>query len=112
MKKVLAVFMAILMAFSALTLVVSAAEPAEEETTVIRYPEEEGTSNIVNDEGLVFPQNSTQLKMAFSFKIIERIINFILGLFGGDLDQNLTHSISDAGKWLDEAISNINGSLS
>jgi hypothetical protein len=114
MKKVLAVFLAVLMAFSALSVLALAEAPAEDDTstTVIRYPEEDTTRDIVNDEGLVFPTNPNQLEMSFVFKIIERIINFFLGIFGSDLDQNLTESVSDMGKWLDEAISNIAGSLS
>ncbi len=114
MKKVLAVFMAILMMFSAMSVAVFAEDASDDATTttMIRYPDGEGTTrNIVNDEGLVFPINFDQLKMSFVFKIIEKIINFFLGLFGGDLDANLTDSISDAGTWLDEAISNIEGSL-
>ena len=115
MKKVLAVFMAILMAFSALSVAVYAEDAAGAEdttgSTVIHYPEEDTTRDIVNDDGLVFPINFTQLKMSFVFKIVERIINFFLGIFGEDLDMNLTDSVADAGKWLDEAISNIEGSL-
>ena len=113
MKKVIAVFLAVLMAFSAVSVLALAEAPAEDDTstTVIRYPEEDTTRDIVNDEGLVFPTNPTQLEMSFVFKIIERIINFFLGIFGSDLDQNLTESVADAGKWLDEAISNIAGSL-
>ena len=122
MKKILAVFLAVLMAFSALTLVAlaeDAEEPAttvtEEEssepTTVPRYPEQESVSNIVNPDGLVFPTNDTQLEMSFIFKIIEKIINFFTGLFGSDVDANLTDSVADFGKWLEEALSNISGSL-
>ena len=118
MKKFLAVFMAILMLFSCMSVVVFAEDAAgdaesvsETDTTIIRYPEETGTRNIVNEDGLVFPINFDQFKMSFVFKIVEKIINFFLGLFGGDVDQNLTDSISDAGVWLDEAISNIEGSL-
>ena len=111
MKKVLAVFLAILMAFSAVGIIGFAEDADEESTTVIRYPEEDTTRNIVNDDGLVFPINFEQLKMSFVFKIVEKIINFFLGIFGGDLDMNLTDSVADAGKWLDEAISNIAGSL-
>ena len=119
MKKVLAVLLAVIMAFSAISLV-ALAEDTEEpattaddttNTTVIHYPDPEPTSNIVNPEGLVFPTNGTQLEMSFVFKIIERIINFFLGLFGEDVDANLTDSVADLGKWLDEAISNIQGSL-
>ena len=115
MKKVLAVFMAILMLFSVMSVAVFAEDAETEsgtETTMIRYPDGEGTTrNIVNDDGLVFPINFNQLEMSFVFKILEKIINFFLGIFGGDLDMNLTDSISDAGVWLDEAISNIEGSL-
>ena len=90
MKKVLAVFMAILMAFSAVSLVAFAedSEPADTETTTEaaddspRYPEDTGIRNIMNSDGLVFPINFDQLKMSVVFKIIERIINFFLGLIG------------------------------
>ncbi len=114
MKKILAVFMAVLMTFSFATFALANdADPAEESTTeeMITYPESNGIPNIMNDEGLVFPENFNQLKMSFVFKIVERIINFFLGLFGGDVDANLTDSVSDMGKWLDEIISNISGSL-
>lgn len=119
MKKVLAVIMAILMLFSVMSVAVFAEDTTGETQTetetdisMIHYPDGEGTTrNILNDEGLVFPTNWNQLKMSFVFKIVEKIINFFLGIFGGDLDMNLTDSISDAGVWLDEAISNIEGSL-
>ncbi len=120
MKKVLAVFMAILMLFSVMSVAVFAEDTVTEpqssseetDTTMIHYPDGQGTTtNIMNDEGLVFPSNWNQLKMSFVFKIVEKIINFFLGLFGGDLDMNLTDSVSDMGVWLDEAISNIEGSL-
>ncbi|MCH5198598.1 MAG: hypothetical protein J1E34_06795 [Oscillospiraceae bacterium] len=114
MKKVLAVFMAVLMAFSALSVAVYAqdGDTSEETTTAVRYPQEEPSTGIVDDDGLVVPQNPTQLGMAFFFKIIEKVINFILGLFGGgNLDGSISGSVDDAGKWLDEAISNIFGSL-
>ncbi len=115
MKKFLAVLMAVLMAFSFVTFACAAeADPTEENTTqeeMITYPESDGIPNIINNEGLVFPENFNQLKMSFVFKIVERIINFFLGLFGGDTDANLTDSVSDLGKWLDEIISNISGSL-
>ena len=124
MKKVLAVFLAILMLFSCMSVIVFAEGtdpedtvtetevPEETGTTMIHYPDGQGTTtNILNDDGLVFPSNWNQLKMSFVFKIVERIINFFLGLFGGDVDANLTDSVSDFGVWLDEAISNIEGSL-
>ncbi len=115
MKKVLAVILAVIMAFSALSVIAFAEDttPAEESTTeeTPRYPDDTGIPNIVNDEGLVFPTNFNQLEMSFVFKIIERIINFFMGLFGGSFDQNATASVSDFGVWLDEVISNIQGSL-
>jgi len=112
MKKVLAVFMAVLMMFSALSVAVYAEDDAEETTTSIRYPEEEPSTGILDENGLVVPQNTTQLKFAFVFKIIEKIINFFLGLFGGsDTDQYISDGVADAGTWLDEALSNISDAL-
>lgn len=111
MKKILAVFMAILMVFTALSVTVYADDTSEETTTSIRYPDEEPSTGIVDDDGLVVPENPTQLGFAFFFKIIEKAINFILGIFGVNLDKSISGGVSDAGKWLDEAISNIFGSL-
>ena len=118
MKKIIAVFLAVLMAFSTLGVVAFAEDtaPAGDTTTtdedVPRYPDDTGIPNIVNDDGLVYPQNPNQLEMSFVFKIVERIINFFKGLFGGDdLDMNLTESVSDFGKWLDGILGNIKGSL-
>ncbi|MBQ7637744.1 MAG: hypothetical protein IJS90_02435 [Clostridia bacterium] len=112
MKKIIAVFLAILMTFSALSMAVYAEDGSEETTTTIRYPEEEPSTGILDENGLVVPQNTTQLKMAFIFKIVEKIINFILGLFGGgDTDQYISDGVADAGTWLDEALSNISDTL-
>ena len=111
MKKVLAVFLAILMVFSAMSVIVYAEDAAEESTTssTPRYPDQEEPRDILDEDGLVVPLNFNQLQMSFVFKIFEKIINFILSIFGGGLDANLTDSVSDAGRWLDEALSNIAG---
>lgn len=110
MKKVLSVFMAILMIFTSISVVAFAAVEPEETTTMARYPEPEPSTGIVDDDGLVVPKNPTQLTFAFFFKIIEKVISTFTGLFD-KLDEILTGNVSDAGKWLEEAVSNIFGSL-
>lgn len=115
MKKVLSVFLAVLMMFSALSIVVfagEAEEPSSDEVVTLPGGEEETTRNIVSNDGtMVVPINFTQLKDSFVFKIIEKIINFFLGLFGGNLDGSLSDGVAGVGDWLNEALSNIDGSL-
>ncbi len=114
MKKVLAVFLAVLMAVSALgiTAFAGSEEPATDEIVTLPGGEEETTRDIVSNDGtMVVPINFTQLKDSFVFKIIEKIINFFLGLFGGDMDNMFSGGIKDFGDLIDEAISNADGAL-
>ena len=114
MKKFLAVFMAMLMALSVFTIAVMAddegvTEPASEGSTVIEIeittnPNEPTTRNIVSDNGLVVPINFTQLKMSVIFKVIEKVLKFIFGLFGGDIDDNLASEVSSIGGEVQSAI--------
>ena len=115
MKKVLAVFLAVLMAVSALgiTAFAGSEEPSTDEIVTLPGGEEETTRDIVSNDGtMVVPINFTQLKDSFVFKIIEKIINFFLGLFGGgDLDGLFSGGIKDFGDLIDEAVSNADGAL-
>ena len=110
MKKILAVFLAMLMAFSVFGVAVMAEDEAEEpSTTVIEIeitenPNEPTTRNIVSDNGLVVPINFKQLKMSVIFKIIEKILKFVFGLFGGDIDDNLASEVSSIGGEIQSAI--------
>ena len=110
MKKVLAVFLAMLMAFSVFGVAVMAEDESEEPgTTVIEIeitenPNEPTTRNIVSDNGLVVPINFKQLKMSVIFKIIEKVLKFIFGLFGGDIDDNLASEVSSIGGEIQSAI--------
>ena len=98
MKKVLAVFMALLMSLSVFTVAVMAddADGAESagttriEIEITENPNEPTTRNIQNEDGLVIPINFTQLKHSVVFKIIEKVLKFIFGLFGADIDSILT----------------------
>lgn len=107
MKKALAVFMAVLMAFSSLSILVFA-----EETSVIEIKgsekEEKTTRDIQNDAGLVIPINFKQLKSSVIFKLIEKIIKFILNLFAGDnaadVDQSIADDISSIAEDISQAI--------
>ena len=115
MKKVLAILLSVLLLFSAVgvTAMADETEPATGDEFVTLDPQdEETTRNIVSDDGtMVVPINFTQLRESFVFKIIEKIINFFLGIFGSSLDDFLSGGVKDAGDFLDEAISNIDGSL-
>ena len=97
MKKIIAVFMAVLMIFSCTGILVLAAD--DESTTVIEFggseQEEKTTRNIQNGDGLVVPINFKQLKMSVIFKIFEKIIKFVLNLFAGDDADNVDESIAD-----------------
>ena len=113
MKKFLAVFMAMLMALSVFTLAVAADDEVvieeEHSSTVIEIeitenPNEPTTRNIVSDNGLVVPINFTQLKQSMIFKIIEKVLKFIFGLFGSDIDDNLASEISSIGGEVQSAI--------
>ncbi len=111
MKKILAVFLAVLMAFSVFSVAVVAddEDPAEPSSTVIEIevtenPNEPTTRNILSDNGLVVPINFKQLKMSVIFKIIEKVLKFIFGLFGGDIDDNLASEVSSIGGEIQSAI--------
>lgn len=111
MKKILAVFLAVLMAFSVFSVAVMAddEDPAEPSSTVIEIevtenPNEPTTRNILSDNGLVVPINFKQLKMSVIFKIIEKVLKFIFGLFGGDIDDNLASEVSSIGGEIQSAI--------
>ena len=110
MKKVLAVFLAMLMTLSVFTFAFAAEtdDPEPNTTQVVieitENPNEPTTRDIQNDEGLVIPINFKQLKMSVIFKIVEKILKFIFGLFGGDIDDNLASDISSIGGEVQSAI--------
>ena len=111
MKKMLAVFLAMLMALSVFSVAVIAEDGEGDpvETTVVEIeittnPNEPTTRNIVSDNGLVVPINFKQLKMSVIFKIVEKILKFIFGLFGGDIDDNLASEVSSIGGEVQSAI--------
>ena len=121
MKKIIAMLLVVLTVFSMTSVAVFAAadEPAGQEAVaedpVAEEPaddsDEPTTRNIVNKDGLVVPINFEQLKQSFVFKIIEKVINLILSVFGTSLDDFLTDTVKGGGDFLDEALSNIEGSL-
>ena len=112
MKKVLAVVLAMLMAFSVFSVAVMADDEggaSEVSTTQIEIeitenPNEPTTRDIKSDGGLVVPINFKQLKMSVIFKIIEKIFKFIFGLFGGDIDDIIATEISSIGGEVQSAI--------
>ncbi len=108
MKKILAVFMAMLMALSVFSVAVMAEDEVvneEHSTTTIEIeitenPNEPTTRDITYNNGesnLVVPINFKQLKMSVIFKLIEKVLKFIFGLFGSDIDDNLASEISSIG---------------
>ena len=100
MKKLLAVLMAVLVAFSALSVSVMAA-PVEEDVVA----EDVG---IKNEDGNVVPQNFFQLAVSFFAKSIEKISSFFIGLFGeysGEVDQELSKVVEGAFNWIDGLLS-------
>lgn len=111
MKKIIAVFLAVLMTLSCFAVCVSAADE-NEETTIIEISgseeKEKTTRNIQNDDGLVIPINFKQLKFSVIFKIVEKIIKFILNLFAGDdagnVDNEIATAISNIGEEISQAI--------
>ena len=112
MKKVLAVFMAMLMALSVFSVAVMAEDEVvneEHSTTTIEIeitenPNEPTTRDIQSEGGLVVPINFKQLKMSVIFKLIEKVLKFIFGLFGSDIDDNLATEISSIGDEVQSAI--------
>lgn len=112
MKKILAVFLAVLTVFSLTAIVVhaeDAEEPVASEPVVTK--EENTTRNILTDDGKVVPVNETQLKFAFVFKLVEKVVSFVMGIFGKDVDNALASGIDGFAKWIDEAISNLSDGL-
>jgi hypothetical protein len=112
MKKIIAVFLAVLMVFTTASIAFAQDEAAAETTTVV----ENTTRNIKNSDGLVVPFNFTQLKFSVIFKFFEKIFKFIFSLFGGSdsttatdnagpVDQEGATAVSDAGQFLDELLS-------
>ena len=101
-----------IMAFSVFTVAVVADdegtdEPASStqiEIEITENPNEPTTRNIKNDEGLVIPINFTQLKQSVVFKIIEKILKFIFGLFGADIDDILATEVQSIGGEIQSAI--------
>lgn len=111
MKKVLAVFMAILMIFSCMSVAVYAAA-GDETTTEIDLSgtptEEKTTRDIMNDDGLVIPINFKQLKMSVIFKLLEKVVKFILKIFvgddWGDTDESIADVVSSVADDISQAI--------
>ncbi len=112
MKKLIAVLLAVLMLFSVMAVSVYATAPDDDPPpAVVAQDDEETTRNIQNEEGLVVPVNETQLKFSFMFKIVEKFVKFVLGIFGSDVDYTIADGIQKVGAWLDEVISNVSAGL-
>lgn len=112
MKKLLAIFMAVLVVFTTCSIAVMADETvADEVTTAPVVQEENTTKSIKNDDGLVVPLNFNQLKSSIIFKIFEKIITFILSLFGVDvapeIDQEGATLVDEIGSALDERLTDL-----
>ncbi len=112
MKKLLAVLMAALVIFTTCVVAVMAEETAEiPETEAVA--EENTTRNIMNEDGLVVPINFNQLKSSVIFKIFEKIISFILSLFGQDVapevDKEAATAVDEIGSALDERLTDLFG---
>ena len=112
MKKVLAVIMAMLVIFTSLSVVVMAEETPDANVTTT-VAEEKTTRDIMNDDGLVVPINFNQLKSSIIFKIFEKIISFIMSLFGAEaapeVDQEAATMVDEIGSALDERLTNLFG---
>lgn len=110
MKKVLAVFMSALVIFTTCFITVFADETAEESSSTI-VKEESTTRDIMNDDGLVVPINFSQLKSSAIFKIFEKIIKFILSLFGAeiapDVDNEGATLVDEIASALDERLTDL-----
>ncbi|MBQ7689068.1 MAG: hypothetical protein IJT27_07630, partial [Clostridia bacterium] len=66
---------------------------------------------IQNEDGLVVPTSTTQLKFAFLFKTIEKVMKFILGIFGADLDATLSGGVASFVAKIEEIISNLDAGI-
>jgi len=108
MKKVIAVLLAVLMVFGSFSIAVFAAD--DEETTVAES-NEPTTRNIMTDDGLVVPINFKQLKSSVIFKFIEKIVKWILGLFGdgagNEIDSTAADAVSEIFSVIDERVSQV-----
>ena len=111
MKKVLAVLMAVLVVFTTCSIAVFADETDVETTAPAVVNEEDTTRNILSADGLVVPINFNQLKSSIIFKIFEKIISFILSLFGEEkaeeLDQEGATIVDEIGSALDERLTDL-----
>lgn len=111
MKKILSVLMAVLVVFTTCSIAVMADETDIETTAVAVEKEENTTRDIMNDDGLVVPINFNQLKSSVIFKIFEKIISFILSLFGADVapevDKEGATLVDEIGSALDERLTDL-----
>ena len=110
MKKLLAVLMAVLVAFSALSVVVMAEETVDTDAVV------EENKNIMNDEGLVYPENFKQLEFSVIFKLFEKFLTYIFDLiesvFGDilpdlNVDDTLAGGVGDLGDSITDRIEQV-----
>lgn len=113
MKKILAVLMAVLVAFSALSIAVMAEETVDTNEAVV---EENTTRNIMNEDGLVFPENFVQLELSVVFKIFEKVINFFIttieSIFGDilpelDIDGEIATNVGNLGDDISDRIEQV-----
>ena len=114
MKKLLAIIMAALVVFTTCSIAVMADDTAEVDTTAATTVQEEDTTrNIKNEDGLVVPINFNQLKSSIIFKVFEKIISFIMSLFGADtapeIDQEGATLVDEIGSALDERLTDLFG---
>lgn len=110
MKKILAVLMSVLVVFTTCFITVFADEAVDESSpTVVK--EESTTRDIMTDDGLVVPINFTQLKSSVIFKIFEKIIKFILSLFGAEtgpeVDNEGATLVDEVASALDERLTDL-----
>ena len=109
MKKILAVFMAMLVVFGTCSVAVMADETDEVTTAVAT--EEDTTRNIQSNSGLVVPINFNQLKSSLIFKLFEKIITLFLGIFGIELSEKIDQEgatiVDEIGSALDEQLTNL-----
>lgn len=109
MKKILAIFLTLLVVFSTCSAAVFAVEI--EETTAPEVSTEESTSSIKNEDGLVVPGNMNQFKTSIIFKIFEKIISFILSLFGAEVapevDKEGATVVDELASALDERLTDL-----
>lgn len=116
MKKLIAVLLAVLTLFSAMSVAVFATAADPDESSSIEAPpvpegEDKTTRNIMNEDGLVVPVNEMQLKASFIVKIVEKVVKFMLGIFGKDVDDSLTEGVRRVGEWLDKLFGDVNDVL-